>query len=111
MGHRPERRRRLHPVGHRDPHPRRDRERTAASACGHNAGKDELDLILPQRFYTCEQSKAGDRHVYACGSRFIRMQLWTDLSAGVRVQEGNRPTNKKPDSTTDVAPRLRRMWG
>jgi hypothetical protein len=71
MGHRPERRRRLHPVGHRDPHPRRDRERTAASACGHNAGKDELDLILPQRFYTCEQSKAGDRHVYACGSRFI----------------------------------------
>ena len=33
--------------------------------------KDELDLIVPQRFYTYQQSKTGDRHVYACRSRFI----------------------------------------
>jgi DNA helicase-2/ATP-dependent DNA helicase PcrA len=33
--------------------------------------KDELDLVVPQRFYTYQQSKTGDRHVYACRSRFI----------------------------------------
>ena len=33
--------------------------------------KDELDLIVPQRFYTFHQSKVGDQHVYACRSRFI----------------------------------------
>jgi DNA helicase-2/ATP-dependent DNA helicase PcrA len=74
--------------------------------------KDELDLIVPQRFYTFQQSKTGDRHVYACRSRFIpdavvdcfECRGWRE-----RAQESNRPTNK-PGSTTDVAASLRRMW-
>jgi hypothetical protein len=33
--------------------------------------KDELDLIVPQRFFTHQQAKLGDRHVYAPRSRFI----------------------------------------
>jgi DNA helicase-2/ATP-dependent DNA helicase PcrA len=33
--------------------------------------KNELDLIVPQRFYTHNQSRTGDRHVYASVSRFI----------------------------------------
>jgi DNA helicase II / ATP-dependent DNA helicase PcrA len=75
--------------------------------------KDELDLIVPQRFYTYQQSKTGDRHVYACRSRFIpdavvdrfECRGWRE-----RVHESNRPT-KKPGSITDVAASLRRMWG
>jgi DNA helicase-2/ATP-dependent DNA helicase PcrA len=75
--------------------------------------KDELDLIVPQRFYTYQQSKTGDRHVYACRSRFIpdavvdrfECRGWRE-----RVQESNRPT-KKSGSTTDVGASLRRMWG
>jgi DNA helicase II / ATP-dependent DNA helicase PcrA len=75
--------------------------------------KDELDLIVPQRFYTYQQSKAGDRHVYACRSRFIpdavvdrfECRGWRE-----RVQAANRPT-KKSGSTTDVGASLRRMWG
>jgi DNA helicase-2/ATP-dependent DNA helicase PcrA len=74
--------------------------------------KDELDLIVPQRFYTYQQSKAGDRHVYACRSRFIPdgiidsfdCQAWHE-----RVQTSNRAA-KKTGSTTDVAASLRRMW-
>jgi DNA helicase-2/ATP-dependent DNA helicase PcrA len=74
--------------------------------------KDELDLIVPQRFYTYQQSKTGDRHVYACRSRFIpdavvdrfECRGWRE-----RVQESNRPT-KKSGSITDVAASLRRMW-
>jgi len=74
--------------------------------------KDELDLVVPQRFYTYQQSKAGDRHVYSCRSRFIPdgiidsfdCQAWHD-----RVQGSNR-TAKKTGATTDVAASLRRMW-
>jgi DNA helicase II / ATP-dependent DNA helicase PcrA len=74
--------------------------------------KDELDLIVPQRFYTYQQSKTGDRHVYACRSRFIPdgiidsfdCQAWQE-----RVQGSNR-TAKKTGATTDVAASLLRMW-
>ena len=74
--------------------------------------KDDLDLIVPQRFYTYQQSKTGDRHVYACRSRFIpdpvgdrfECRGWRE-----RVQEPNRPT-KKSAGTTDVAASLVRMW-
>jgi DNA helicase-2/ATP-dependent DNA helicase PcrA len=74
--------------------------------------KDELDLVVPQRFYTYQQSKTGDRHVYACRSRFIPdgiidsfdCQAWHE-----RVQGSNR-TAKKTGATTDVAASLLRMW-
>jgi DNA helicase-2/ATP-dependent DNA helicase PcrA len=35
--------------------------------------KDELDLIVPQRCYTFQQAKSGDRHIY--GSRMLRDNL------------------------------------
>jgi DNA helicase-2/ATP-dependent DNA helicase PcrA len=74
--------------------------------------KDELDLIVPQRFYTYHQSKVGDQHVYACRSRFIPdavMDCFECRGWRERVQGSNRPT-KKPGSTTDVAASLLRMW-
>ena len=74
--------------------------------------KDELDLIVPQRFYTFQQTKAGDRHVYGSRSRFIPdsitdsfdCQNWHDRSQGT-----NRPA-KKIGTTTDVAASLLRLW-
>jgi DNA helicase-2/ATP-dependent DNA helicase PcrA len=33
--------------------------------------KDDLHLMLPQRFFTHGQNRLGDRHVYAARSRFI----------------------------------------
>jgi DNA helicase-2/ATP-dependent DNA helicase PcrA len=74
--------------------------------------KDELDLVVPQRFYTYQQSKTGDRHVYSCRSRFIPdgiiesfdCQAWHE-----RVHGSNRAA-KKTGSTMDVAASLRRMW-
>jgi ATP-dependent DNA helicase UvrD/PcrA len=33
--------------------------------------KDEVDLIVPRRFFTHQQAKLGDRHVHATRSRFI----------------------------------------
>src|SRR5262249_23576196 len=33
--------------------------------------KDSLMLLLPQRFYTHQQARRGDRHVYAARARFM----------------------------------------
>jgi DNA helicase-2/ATP-dependent DNA helicase PcrA len=74
--------------------------------------KDELDLIVPQRFYTFHQSKVGDQHVYACRSRFIPVSIIDSFDAHSwheRVQRSNRPA-RKAGATTDVAASLLRMW-
>src|ERR1700730_5499246 len=39
--------------------------------------KDELHLIIPQRFFTHGQNAQGDRHVYASRTRFIPERLLT----------------------------------
>ena len=73
--------------------------------------KDELDLIVPQRFYTHQQTKLGDRHLYASRSRFIPDSIVTSFdchSWHERIQASNRPA--KAGATTDVAASLRRMW-
>jgi DNA helicase-2/ATP-dependent DNA helicase PcrA len=75
--------------------------------------KDDLHLIVPQRFFIHGQSAQGDRHVYAGRTRFIpegllnlfNKRAWPlspvdsargpDLSQGVRV---------------DVGARMRGMW-
>ena len=38
---------------------------------GMTRAKDELHLIVPQRFFTHQQAARGDRHVYASRSRFL----------------------------------------
>ena len=74
--------------------------------------KDELHLILPQRFYVHGQPAQGDRHVYASRTRFIPKSL-LDLfetsswpppgpsEAVVAAGQGPR---------IDVAEKLRNMW-
>jgi DNA helicase-2/ATP-dependent DNA helicase PcrA len=74
--------------------------------------KDELQVIVPQRFFTHGQSAMGDRHVYAARTRFIPDELlgkfeqkaWpipeTD-SASFAVGGGVR---------IDVGARMRGMW-
>jgi DNA helicase II / ATP-dependent DNA helicase PcrA len=74
--------------------------------------KDELDLIVPQRFYTFHQSKVGDQHVYAARSRFIPDVILHSFDAHSwheRVQRANQPA-KKTAAPTDVAASLIRMW-
>ncbi|MGY4468881.1 hypothetical protein ACVWWK_004590 [Bradyrhizobium sp. LB9.1b] len=52
--------------------------------------KDDLHLVVPQRFFTHGQAAKGDRHVYASRTRFIPEQLvhlfertaWPKAAAG-----------------------------
>jgi DNA helicase-2/ATP-dependent DNA helicase PcrA len=72
--------------------------------------KDDLHLIVPQRFFTHNQSAQGDRHLYAARTRFIPealLQLFERTSwpkateAAPRVARGPR---------VDLAARMRDRW-
>ena len=79
---------------------------------GMTRAQDELDLIVPQRFYSHQQARFGDGHVYASISRFIPASIrdlfdcqhWAEPAAD-RIKAA-----KKAGPTTDVAASLLRMW-
>jgi DNA helicase-2/ATP-dependent DNA helicase PcrA len=74
--------------------------------------KDDLHLMVPQRFFTHGQNVRGDRHVYAARTRFIPDRLlglfertsWPLTSAATAARSaGNSPR-------IDVGARMRGMW-
>jgi len=74
--------------------------------------KEELDLVVPQRFYTHNQPRLGDRHVYATRSRFIPDSI-LDAFECRAFHDGIESTIKpaaNSRTTTDVAASLLRMW-
>jgi DNA helicase II / ATP-dependent DNA helicase PcrA len=75
--------------------------------------KDDLHLIVPQRFFTHGQSAQGDRHVYASRTRFIPDGLlnlfnktaWPVIAAGSAAVRD--PTQ---GMRVDIGARMRGMW-
>jgi DNA helicase-2/ATP-dependent DNA helicase PcrA len=71
--------------------------------------KDELHLVVPYRFYTHQQAKRGDQHVYAPRTRFIPRTLlalfeemtWSPLGANAGAVGRAR---------VDVGAKMRAMW-
>jgi DNA helicase II / ATP-dependent DNA helicase PcrA len=74
--------------------------------------KDELDLIVPQRFFTHQQAKLGDGHVYASRSRFVPASILDSFEARSWQDQADRSIKvvKKVSSSVDVAASLMRMW-
>jgi DNA helicase II / ATP-dependent DNA helicase PcrA len=75
--------------------------------------KTELDLIVPQRFFTHQQAKLGDRHVYASRSRFVPDTILGSFDIrNWREQPDSliKVTRKADSSVVDVAASLMRMW-
>ena len=74
--------------------------------------KDRLVLVVPQRFYTHQQAKKGDKHLYAARTRFIpssivnHFELQTWPLAARDYQGGSRPAGV----TVDIVARMRGMW-
>jgi len=76
--------------------------------------RDELQLLLPQRFYVQQQSARGDRYVYASRSRFIpdaltacfECSVWP-VPAPAAEGTGAQPKRFPP---VDIAARLRQYW-
>jgi DNA helicase-2/ATP-dependent DNA helicase PcrA len=74
--------------------------------------KNSLDLIVPQRFYVHQQSRSGDRHLYAMRTRFVPdtlLGLFEQRTWPVGVAEVGR-ASAKADTRIDVAARLRARW-
>jgi DNA helicase-2/ATP-dependent DNA helicase PcrA len=73
--------------------------------------KDDLHLVVPQRFFVHGQAAKGDRHVYASRTRFIPEQLvylfertaWPKAAAA-----GARAASQGPK--IDIGARMRGMW-
>jgi DNA helicase-2/ATP-dependent DNA helicase PcrA len=74
--------------------------------------KNDLDLIVPQRFFVHQQSRNGDRHVYASVSRFIpdRIHHSFDRRSWREVSDVAKPSALRPVRVVDVTARLKRMW-
>ena len=74
--------------------------------------KDQLHLMVPQRFFTHGQRSMGDRHVYAQRTRFIPESVldrfenssWPPPSLAARDEN----TSREP---IDIRSKMRRMWG
>jgi DNA helicase-2/ATP-dependent DNA helicase PcrA len=73
--------------------------------------KDDLHLVVPQRFFTHGQHSRGDRHVYASRSRFIPEKLlalfertnWPVAAPGLARGPSQGPR-------IDIGTRVRGMW-
>jgi DNA helicase II / ATP-dependent DNA helicase PcrA len=74
--------------------------------------KDELDLIVPHRFFTHQQAKLGDHHVYASRSRFIPDSILGSFATRNWWDQTDGPieVKRKAGSSVDVAASLMRMW-
>ena len=73
--------------------------------------KDDLHLMVPQRFFTHGQSSTGDRHVYAARTRFIPNSLLKHFER--RAWPLAAPAGERAASTgpkIDVRAKMRGMW-
>jgi DNA helicase-2/ATP-dependent DNA helicase PcrA len=74
--------------------------------------RDQLDIVVPQRFYTHQQARNGDRHVHAGRSRFLPQQVMPRFEQRVwpgvrRDADGSAARQQAP---IDVGARMRAMW-
>jgi DNA helicase-2/ATP-dependent DNA helicase PcrA len=73
--------------------------------------KDELNIIVPQRFYTHNQARAGDKHVYAGRTRFIPASIcehFTRVTWPSANETRSGPAVKI--APVDLRERMRGMW-
>ena len=73
--------------------------------------KDELALVVPQRFYVHGQPKNGDRSVYAARTRFIPPPLLKHFDRQTWPEFESTPLRAATDGPrVDLQARMRAMW-
>jgi DNA helicase II / ATP-dependent DNA helicase PcrA len=74
--------------------------------------KDQLDILVPQRFYVSQQAGLGDRHVYGSRTRFIAnatLPRFEQVSWPAPA-EGTHGTPQSRRQAIDLAARMRTLW-
>lgn len=75
--------------------------------------KDQLDIIVPLRFYTHQQASRGDGHLYACRSRFLPdsvLPLFEQRGWPIAAR-GTEPAEPQAKARVDLRARMRAVWG
>ena len=73
--------------------------------------KDDLHLVVPQRFFTHQQMSNGDRHVYAQRSRFLPKSVLSLFEKRSWPMVGEQTdTRSSADTRVDIGARMRAMW-
>src|SRR5208337_2394829 len=73
--------------------------------------KDELNLIVPQRFYTHQQARGGDKHCYAGRTRFIPASICGHFDrVAWPMASDKRVHAPRTAAPVDIRDRLRGMW-
>jgi DNA helicase II / ATP-dependent DNA helicase PcrA len=75
--------------------------------------KDSLHLIIPQRFFTHQQSATGDRHVYAARTRFIpsaQLKHFERRSWPPIAPEQTTGSSFNKEVRIDIGAKMRGMW-
>jgi len=75
--------------------------------------RDHLHLVLPQRFFTHQQARRGDRHVYAARTRFIPESILPhfETRAWPIMPVDAAASPPAPVLHIDIGARMRAMWG
>ena len=75
--------------------------------------KDQLHLMVPQRFFARGQRSTGDRHVYAQRTRFISNSMLAhfDTHSWPPPKSDGGASDKRIRDPVDVRAKMRRMWG
>ena len=72
--------------------------------------KDDLHLVVPQRFFTHGQAAQGDRHVYASRTRFIPERLLGLFERASWPAAAAAQSARSMGPRIDVGARMRGMW-
>ncbi len=73
--------------------------------------RDELTLVVPQRFYVHGQPRNGDRSVFAARTRFIPPPLLKHFDRQAWPEAQAQPALVRPEGPrVDLAARMRAMW-
>ncbi|MBW9112103.1 ATP-dependent helicase [Rhizobium cauense] len=74
--------------------------------------RDNLDLVVPQRFFTHGQNAQGDRHVYASRTRFIPATLlqFFEVTGWPQAKANSGASHQARQVRVDVGARMRGMW-
>jgi DNA helicase-2/ATP-dependent DNA helicase PcrA len=75
--------------------------------------RDHLHVIVPQRFFTHQQSAMGDRHVYAARTRFIPsalLKLFERVAWPMAVTDTIATPASARGVRVDIGAKMRGMW-
>jgi DNA helicase-2/ATP-dependent DNA helicase PcrA len=74
--------------------------------------RDDLHLMVPQRFFTQGHNAQGDRHVYASRTRFIPDELLGlfERTAWPKAEPQLAARAMSQGVRVDIAARMRGMW-